>query len=198
MTVYWEEWFSSCDDFSINNQGKMRKNLNIGFIGWYHSTVLWNCHETPKVFMWLSSKAWWPLWQIKTFFFFQQKYKIILIVQNWLSLRQKRDQTLKALFKIIILIENINTILAFDKSLVQPPIKLTNKARTEETSYRHNFFTKKSFWALPFISGVQCRKAITVTYMLADNLLLLLDKANSSICVAHEEMLGTAFCLIYH
>ena len=198
MTVYWEEWFSSCDDFSINNQGKKRKNLNIGFIGWYHSTVLWNCHETPRVFMWLSSKAWWPLWQIKTFFFFQQKYKIILIVQNWLSLRQKRDQTLKALFKIIIFRENTNTILAFDKRLVKPPIKLTNKACTEETSYRHNFFTKKSFWALPYINGIQCRKAITVTYMLADNLLLLLDKANSSICVAHEEMLGTAFCLIYH
>lgn len=115
-----------------------------------------------------------------------------------MSLRQKRDQTLEALFKVIILIENTNTIIALDKKLVKPPIKLTNKACTEETSYRHNFFTKKSFWALPYINDAQCGKAITVTYVLADNLLLLLDKANSSICIAHEEMPGPAFCLIYH
>ena len=115
-----------------------------------------------------------------------------------MSLRQKRDQPLEALFKVIILIENTDTILALDKKLVKPPIKLTNKAHTEETSYRHNSFTKKSFWALPYINGVQCGKAITVTYVLAHNLLLLLDKANSSTCIAHKEMPGTAFCLIYH
>lgn len=66
----------------------------------------------------------------------------------------------------------MNTILTLAKKLIKPPIKLTNKAHTERTSYRHNFFIRKTFWALPFIKGTQYGKAITVTYVLADNLLL--------------------------
>lgn len=130
----------------------------------------------------------------KSKLFFQQKYKIILIVQNWLSLRQKRDQTLEALFKVIILIENTNTIIALDKKLVKPPIK----------SWQIKLVQKRqaigTISLLKVILGIALHqwcctmwKAITVTYVLADNLLLLLDKANSSICIAHEEMPGPAF-----
>lgn len=50
---------------------------------------------------------------------------------------------------------------------------MTNKAHAERTSCRYKFFIKKTFWVLPYINGIQSGKAITGTYVLANNLLFV-------------------------